>query len=145
MFAAFEGWNDGGTAATGSLEHMIKAFGAQRFASIDPEEFYVFSENRPTVNFTEEGSRSVTWQRNEFYQGRMPGTDQDAVLFTGVEPNLRWRTFCSVFTELAANEDVVRRGDEGVHIKIVETIGIDLFSHTDIDDRRNRTLINIDQ
>ena len=101
MFAAFEGWNDGGTAATGSVEHMIKTFGAQRFAVIDPEEFYVFSENRPTVNFTESGSRSITWQRNEFYHARMPGTEQDAVLFTGVEPNLRWRTFCEVFTGLS--------------------------------------------
>lgn len=101
LFAAFDGWNDGGTAATGSVQHMISAFSAKKFAHIESEEFYVFSENRPTVNFDENQSREITWPANEFYHAKLPGTDRDVVLFLGTEPNLRWQTFCRNFSGFA--------------------------------------------
>ncbi len=113
LFAAFEGWNDGGSAATASVKHMIKAFAAEKFASIDAEEFYVFSENRPLVKFDEGQNREVIWQKNDFYHARLPGTGRDAILFLGSEPNLRWQTFCANFVSLAHQLDV----------KIIATLG----------------------
>lgn len=106
LFAAFEGWNDGGTAATSSLRHMVKVLSAEKFASIDPEEFYVFSENRPTVKFDSGERREVIWQQNNFYHAKLPGADRDAVIFIGTEPNLHWRTFCNNFISLAQQFDV---------------------------------------
>ncbi|MBI3991965.1 MAG: PAC2 family protein [Candidatus Lambdaproteobacteria bacterium] len=106
LIAAFEGWNDGGTAATSSVRHMIKAFSAERFARIDPEEFYVFSENRPHVKFDAGNRREIVWQKNEFFHASLPGTGRDVVLFLGSEPNLRWRTFCANFVAVAKQLDV---------------------------------------
>jgi proteasome assembly chaperone (PAC2) family protein len=105
MIAAFEGWNDGGTASTNAVKRLIEAFGAERFASIDPEAFYVFSENRPTVKLVEGRTRKVDWQTNEFYHARLPGKEQDVILFLGVEPNLKWRTYCANLAAMAQHQE----------------------------------------
>lgn len=101
MIVAFRGWNDGGQASTNSVRRMIAAFDAKRFATIDPEEFYVFSENRPKVKLVDgQTRREIEWQKNEFYHAELPGTERDVVLFLGTEPNLKWRTFGAEFTAL---------------------------------------------
>lgn len=101
IIAAFRGWNDGGQAATNTMRKMIEAFDAKRFATIDPEEFYVFSENRPKVRLVDGNSRrEIQWQKNEFYHAVLPGAGRDVILFLGTEPNLKWRTFGSEFLAL---------------------------------------------
>jgi proteasome assembly chaperone (PAC2) family protein len=104
LVAAFEGWNDGGSASTNAVRRLIQEFGAERFARLDPEEFYVFSENRPTVKLVDDRSRRVDWQVNDFYHARLPGADRDVILFLGVEPNLRWRTYCSNLVAMAQHQ-----------------------------------------
>jgi proteasome assembly chaperone (PAC2) family protein len=43
----------------------------------------------------EEGlTRKIDWPENAFYHAEVPGSDRDAVLLLGIEPNTRWRTFC---------------------------------------------------
>lgn len=102
IIAAFRGWNDGGQASTNTVRQMIETFDAKLFATIDPEEFYVFSENRPKVKLVDgKTRREIQWQKNEFYHAELPGTDRDVVLFLGTEPNLKWRTFGSEFISLA--------------------------------------------
>ncbi|MCZ6729410.1 MAG: PAC2 family protein [SAR324 cluster bacterium] len=102
MIVAFRGWNDGGKASTNAVRRMISQFNAQRFATIDPEEFYVFSESRPKVKLVDgQTRREIQWQKNEFYHAELPGGGRDVVLFLGTEPNLKWRTFGMVFTSLA--------------------------------------------
>ncbi|MDH4249231.1 MAG: PAC2 family protein [Deltaproteobacteria bacterium] len=101
MIAAFEGWNDGSRAATNALQRLVRDFEAQKFAELDPEHFYVFSENRPTVRWIDGFTRHLDWQTNVFYEAKLPGTNQDVVLFHGTEPNLLWRNYCSNLTEVA--------------------------------------------
>lgn len=103
FIAAFEGWNDGGQAPSMSLSRMIKAFDAKKFASLDPEEFYVFTENRPNVQWADEHTRQIDWQTNDFYHARLPGAERDAILFQGTEPNLRWRGYCNNVLSVAGH------------------------------------------
>ena len=101
MIAAFRGWNDGGQASTNTVRKMVEVFDAKKFATIDPEEFYVFSDSRPKVKLVDGRTRrEVQWQKNEFYHAELPGTGRDVVLFLGTEPNLKWRTFGSEFLTL---------------------------------------------
>lgn len=95
FIAAFEGWNDGGVASTNAVKRLVAAFQAEKFAAIDPEEFYVFSENRPLVKLVDGRTRHVVWQTNDFYHAPLPGTNRDVILFHGTEPNLRWKTYCA--------------------------------------------------
>ncbi len=99
MIAAFEGWNDAGDAATGAVEHLTKVWKATPIASLDPEDYYDFQVNRPTVSLDERGNRQVSWPTTSLSYARVPGTApdtvRDIVLVRGIEPNVRWRSYCA--------------------------------------------------
>lgn len=94
LIVAFEGWNDAGDAATIAARHLAERFDATPLASIDPERYYDFSTTRPLVHLDEDRSRSITWPENDLLAGRAPSSGSDIVVLVGLEPQLRWRTFC---------------------------------------------------
>ena len=94
LVVAFEGWNDAGDAATIAARHLAERFDATPLASIDPERYYDFSTTRPLVHLDEDRNRSITWPENELLAGRAPSSSHDIVVLLGLEPQLRWRTFC---------------------------------------------------
>lgn len=100
MVAAFEGWNDAGDAATAAVEHLAARFEASPFASIDPEEFYDFTSTRPHIRVDDGRTRTIEWPANTFSWAEPEGTG-GVVLLRGVEPQLRWRTFCAQVLEVA--------------------------------------------
>jgi proteasome assembly chaperone (PAC2) family protein len=106
LIAAFRGWNDGGQGASLAGGYVAKAWGAARFADIDPEEFYDFQATRPHVSLVEGSTRRIDWPDNSFYHARIPGQSRDAVLLLGIEPNVRWRTFSELVTGLAKELEV---------------------------------------
>jgi proteasome assembly chaperone (PAC2) family protein len=103
VLCAFAGWNDGGEAATTAARYVRDRWGARRFATIDPEEFFDFQVNRPTVELRDGQARRLEWPSCEFSHASAAG--RDVVVFVGVEPNNRWRTF------VRAILDVVREVD----------------------------------
>jgi proteasome assembly chaperone (PAC2) family protein len=50
---------------------------------------------RPHVRLEEGLTRKIDWPENAFYHAEVPGSERDAVLLLGIEPNTRWRTFCN--------------------------------------------------
>jgi proteasome assembly chaperone (PAC2) family protein len=102
LVCAFAGWNDGGEAASTALRYARERWGARRFARIDPEEFFDFQVNRPTVRLDEGQTRRLDWPACEFFHARVGG--RDLIVFLGVEPNVRWRTFCEQI--LAVSRDL---------------------------------------
>jgi proteasome assembly chaperone (PAC2) family protein len=94
MLVAFGGWSDAGDAATTAVRYLGDAWGAESFASLDPEHFYDFSATRPLVQFDDADEREVVWPDNTFAAARVEGADLDVITLVGVEPQLRWRTFC---------------------------------------------------
>jgi proteasome assembly chaperone (PAC2) family protein len=94
VVAAFEGWNDAGDAATGAVEHLELVWDAQPLTEIDPDDYYDFQVNRPTVSLVDGVTRRITWPTTRFSYCRPPGADFDLVLIRGIEPNMRWRGFC---------------------------------------------------
>ena len=101
LICAFKGWNDAGDAASAALQFVGASLSATRFATIDPEEFYDFQAQRPTVHLIEGAVRDITWPTIEVYEARVPRAPRDLVLLGGPEPSMRWRTFCSAITDLA--------------------------------------------
>jgi predicted ATP-grasp superfamily ATP-dependent carboligase len=101
LIACFRGWNDGAQGATLAGGYLAKAWGAERFADIDPEDFFDFQATRPQVSLVEGFTRRIQWPETAFYHARIDGADQDAVLLLGIEPNLRWRTFTRLVMNLA--------------------------------------------
>src|SRR5207342_2366688 len=103
LIGAFRGWNDGGQAATLAAGYLARLWEAHKFADIDPELFVDFQATRPQVSLDEGQTRRIEWPENAFFRARIPGTDRDAVLMVGVEPNYRWRTFSEIVSELASD------------------------------------------
>ncbi|HEX8067417.1 MAG TPA: PAC2 family protein [Thermoleophilaceae bacterium] len=93
LVCAFKGWNDAGEAATAALGFLVESFDATEVARIDPEEFYDFTAVRPTVRLQEGRTRVIEWPENTFHAARVDGADHDLLMFSGVEPSLRWRAF----------------------------------------------------
>src|SRR5215213_2327492 len=103
LIAAFRGWNDGGEGASLAGAYLARQWEAERFADIDPEGFFDFQATRPTVRLDEGLSRRLDWPENALYHARIPGSDRDALLLLGVEPNLRWQRFASLIVDLAVD------------------------------------------
>lgn len=93
VIAAFEGWNDAAESATAVVDHLMKAWNARVVAVIDPEEYYDFQVNRPTVGIDDNGFRKLTWPSTHVSVASPPDLDRDVILIRGIEPNMKWRQF----------------------------------------------------
>jgi proteasome assembly chaperone (PAC2) family protein len=94
LVAAFEGWNDAGDAATGAIEFLELAWDARPLTELDPDDYYDFQVNRPTVSMVDGVTRRISWPTTRLSVCRPDGADFDLVLVRGIEPNMRWRSFC---------------------------------------------------
>ena len=105
---AFRGWNDAGESATLAVRHMVDAWSAKSFASIDAEDFYDFTVARPMIRITEEGQRDLEWPINRFFFHNREDAENDIVLMLGTEPHLKWRTFTAAIRGLYQRLDGAR-------------------------------------
>jgi proteasome assembly chaperone (PAC2) family protein len=94
LVAAFSGWNDAADAASDGVRWLARTVGARVFATLDTEEYLDFQAARPTVELVDGVIREIQWPALAFSAGTLPGGGRDLVLLLGVEPNLRWPTFC---------------------------------------------------
>jgi proteasome assembly chaperone (PAC2) family protein len=92
LVLAFAGWNDAGVSATFAAKFLSQRLGGNKFASLDPETFYNFVEQRPQVRLRN-GEREILWPANEFSYVRDTRLVQDVIIGIGVEPHLRWRAY----------------------------------------------------
>ncbi|MBI4306551.1 MAG: PAC2 family protein [Chloroflexi bacterium] len=107
LVMAFAGWSDASDAATRAVRYIAHSYGARRFAWIDPEEFFDFTQLRPTVSVERERRRVISWPTSDFYYWRNPSeTGRDVVMLIGIEPHLRWRRFASLVSEVVEASNV---------------------------------------
>src|SRR3954453_5753345 len=113
ILCAFSGWNDAGDAASAALTFIGESLNPERFARIDPEDFYDFQSTRPHISFGDDGKREITWPGIEIFAARVPRAPRDLILVQGPEPSMRWRSFCRHLVDLA----------EALGTQLVVTIG----------------------
>ncbi|MBN1127181.1 MAG: PAC2 family protein [Sedimentisphaerales bacterium] len=98
LLVGFTGWMDGGDVSTGTVEYIIRALGADSFAQIKPENFYIYNFPgtmefsalfRPHCKIEDGIIRDFAEPSNIFYAA----PDQKLLLFEGKEPNLMWRDY----------------------------------------------------
>jgi proteasome assembly chaperone (PAC2) family protein len=122
FLAAWGGWPDAAESATRSLRELVRQLSATKFATIDAEDFYDFAEQRPLVSTESDGSRKIRWPKNEFYYWKSEDDGRDVLIFIGVEPNLKWRTYTELIHKVATESDT----------KLLVTVGalLDSVPHT---------------
>jgi predicted ATP-grasp superfamily ATP-dependent carboligase len=95
IIAAFEGWNDAGEAASGVINHLSLAWQATPVGAIDPEDYYDFQVTRPVTEVAEGRTERLIWPTTRLLAAKQEASDRDLLLVHGIEPNMRWRGFCS--------------------------------------------------
>lgn len=106
LVASFAGWPDAAEVASGTARFLSRKLRATRFAEIDPEEFYVFTETRPNTLILAPGQRTLEWPANEFFSWSNPTGERDIVILQGREPNLNWHEYVEIVLGLAVRLDV---------------------------------------
>jgi proteasome assembly chaperone (PAC2) family protein len=101
LILSFAGWSDAGAAATTAVRYLVDQLIGQKFAGIDPEEFYDFYRQRPVVRLNDQKTREIHWPSYDFYHGAGIGIDKDFIFGIGAEPHLRWRTFTETMLRFA--------------------------------------------
>ncbi|MHC4176711.1 MAG: PAC2 family protein [Planctomycetota bacterium] len=113
LVLAFSGWMDGGDVSTGTVQRLVDLLGAEPFAEIDPEPFYIYSFPgsmemtalfRPHIEIEDGLVKMIDMPSSTFYCHR----PADLVLFVGKEPHLHWRTFGECIFRLARDVGVGR-------------------------------------
>lgn len=101
MVLALRGWFDTAEVATDAVEALASGRVTPVVATIDPDPFFDFTQERPTVEFDDAELRQVRWPENQFRVARFPGSAHDLVLLAGVEPHLRYATFADAIIQVA--------------------------------------------
>ena len=101
LVASFSGWNDAANAASTALGAIASSLETELIARIDPEEFFDFQANRPTIDISEGRMRGVEWPDNLVVAARAESAERDLLIISGTEPSTRWRTFCTAVLDIA--------------------------------------------
>src|SRR5919199_484821 len=68
LVAAFQGWNDAAEAASAAVRFMVDAWSAPVVATLDPEEFFDFTQTRPRVRLLDAGRGAVQAAAQDGYR-----------------------------------------------------------------------------
>jgi proteasome assembly chaperone (PAC2) family protein len=101
LVASFSGWNDAANAASTALGAIAGSLETELIARIDPEEFFDFQANRPTIEIAEGRMQGVDWPDNLVVAAKAPSAERDLLLISGTEPSTRWRGFCGSVLDIA--------------------------------------------
>src|SRR6266571_2849946 len=94
LVCAFAGWNDAASAASTALEAVAASLDPEVTARIDPDEFYDFQVNRPTIRLVEGQTREIDWPANTLMAIEVPTAERDLAELSepvGRRPPLRCR------------------------------------------------------
>ncbi|AMB60375.1 proteasome assembly chaperone family protein [Microterricola viridarii] len=123
LVVAFEGWNDAGEAASGAVRSLQEELEVTEIFSVDPERYFDYQFNRPTIGIDEDGKRTLSWPSTVMYGPTAPGkqsaslaadaemqvsgaNDSNIYLLLGTEPSRTWKGFTAEVIDAALAADI---------------------------------------
>jgi proteasome assembly chaperone (PAC2) family protein len=106
LVAGFGGWGNALNISTGMAAYLIRHFTAQHFADFDTDTFYRFDEQRPQVKIEDGILKSLKPPGGSFYAAKTEADQNDLVILSADEPNLRWFQFVEQFFSICRQLDV---------------------------------------
>lgn len=95
IVVGFAGWSDAGEAATDAIGCVLDGLDAEEILVLDSDDFYEYSHNRPEIVLTFNDTREIEWPETTIYKASSPTLPNTSVyVVLGVEPNMRWKSFC---------------------------------------------------
>ena len=105
LVLAFDGWMDGGSVSTGTVQRLVDLLEAQPIVEIEADSFYLYNFPgpmelaalfRPNIEIEDGLIKSIDMPSARFFLHEAASL----VLFLGKEPNLRWLTFADCMLEV---------------------------------------------
>jgi hypothetical protein len=110
LVVAFEGWNDAGEAASGAARAIRDQLELQPVVELEPEDYFDYQFNRPTVSLDDDGDRVLEWPSVTLYGPGSAGTPIEGGLavhvLLGTEPSRGWKTFAGEVIDAIEAADV---------------------------------------
>lgn len=123
LVVAFEGWNDAGEAATGAVRTLKDLLDVTELSEVDPEVYFDYQFNRPTISTNEDGQREIEWPGAVLYGPATPGVPVESLaedaqlrvsganagniyILIGTEPSRSWKSFAAEILDSALAADV---------------------------------------
>jgi proteasome assembly chaperone (PAC2) family protein len=111
MICGISGWVDGGEAATGCTQYLIKKLKAVRFAEMPMDNYNVYQvpgqlTQRPYIKIEDGLLKEHRLPQNWFYYNINPHIDNDIILFLGTEPCLKWEEYTETIADVAQKFNV---------------------------------------
>nr|WP_233245425.1 PAC2 family protein [Salinibacterium hongtaonis] len=103
LVVAFEGWNDAGDAASNAVVALRESLAVRPIAAVDPEDYFDYQFNRPSVKIDDDGSRSIVWPGATVFG---PEDEGDIYLLLGTEPSRNWKIFASEIVETIEDRSI---------------------------------------
>jgi proteasome assembly chaperone (PAC2) family protein len=105
---AFEGWNDAGDAASGVVQTLKDQLDVYPIAEVDPEDYFDYQFNRPTIESDDDGVRRLVWPSVTIYGPTMPNatTGASIYLLLGTEPSRGWKAFTEEIFEVIDDAEI---------------------------------------
>src|SRR5439155_815966 len=91
-----------------AIRFLVRQLAAEPLAAIVLEAFVDFTQVRPVVRLSAEGERTILWPRSAFWLWQPPAPRAGLLLFRGLEPQRRWRTYATALLDVAARCGVTR-------------------------------------
>ncbi len=108
LVVAFEGWNDAGEAASGAVRMLKDVLDVYPIAEVDPEDYFDYQFNRPSIAADEDGARQIVWPSVTVYGPTQPasGASSNVYLMLGTEPSRGWKTFTREVLDVIESNDI---------------------------------------
>ncbi len=108
LVVAFEGWNDAGDAASGVVQTLKEQLDVYPIAEVDPEDYFDYQFNRPTIESDDDGVRRLVWPSVTIYGPTMPNatTGASIYLLLGTEPSRGWKAFTEEIFEVIDDAEI---------------------------------------
>jgi AraC-like DNA-binding protein len=97
MVASFDGWVDAAEAASGAVAHV--AGDSRMLATFDPDALFDYRSRRPILDVNDGRLSNLSWPDLTIRHAR--AGERDLLVFSGAEPDLRWRELAGDVAELA--------------------------------------------
>ena len=123
LVVAFAGWNDAGEAATGAVGILRDLLDVSSLFEVDPEVYFDYQFNRPTISTDDEGHRQLEWPSATLFGPAEPGVVGEPLaddaqlrvsgsnagniyLLLGTEPSRSWKGFTAEVLDAALAADI---------------------------------------
>jgi hypothetical protein len=113
LLAAFGGWGDAGSSATGALAYLLGDPQPPACATIDPEVCFDFTVQRPVTRRGANGRWQLEYPEIAIYALTRPDAHRDLLVLRGPEPHTAWPTIArevAAFAQQAGVETTLTFG-----------------------------------